>query len=213
MQFKERRVRLAVHESCARRRPKTTGMKIVVMPSLFRRRCDNRPGRTPMDDKKPKVKSEADAELERSILAERKFTLEEAIGRMAGPGCMKGASPITRHEQAAAEIQEYLGKRLTDSAGALCTVLLRQVRESEMLLADLDRPFVVLDAWVRRVLDSEYRLKDLVREVDMEWGRSFGERPLFEVEGRSPSPDDPYTIDSVRKALVQLLELLAAPTK
>lgn len=42
------------------------------------------------------TRSEADAELEREIRKERKFTLEEAIGRMIGPGGMKGASPITR---------------------------------------------------------------------------------------------------------------------
>jgi len=43
-----------------------------------------------------KSRSEADAELEREILKERKFTLAEAIGRLAGPGAMKGESPIPR---------------------------------------------------------------------------------------------------------------------
>ena len=41
-------------------------------------------------------RSEADDELEREILKERKFTLAEAIGRLAGPGAMKGESPV-RH--------------------------------------------------------------------------------------------------------------------
>ncbi len=33
--------------------------------------------------------TDADAELEREIRNARKFTLAEAIGRMAGPGAMK----------------------------------------------------------------------------------------------------------------------------
>ena len=37
------------------------------------------------DDKQPKQRSKADAELEREIREGRKFTLEEAIARMAGP--------------------------------------------------------------------------------------------------------------------------------
>jgi len=35
-------------------------------------------------------------ELEREIRQGRKFSLEEAIGRLAGPGAMKGESPIAR---------------------------------------------------------------------------------------------------------------------
>ena len=38
--------------------------------------------------------SEADIELEREIRRDRKFALSEAIGRSAGPGAMKGASPV-----------------------------------------------------------------------------------------------------------------------
>ena len=49
-----------------------------------------------MSDNPSKPSAESDAKLERQIRAERKFTLEEAIGRMAGPGSMKGASPVTR---------------------------------------------------------------------------------------------------------------------
>lgn len=46
------------------------------------------------DDKQPNVRSEADAELEREIRKNRKFTLEEGIMRSAGPGMMKGESPV-----------------------------------------------------------------------------------------------------------------------
>jgi hypothetical protein len=167
----------------------------------------------PRPGSKP-AKSEADAALEREIRAERKFTLSEAIGRMAGPGAMKGASPVTRKQQAAAEIQECLDRHLPDDAGgggALGCVLLRQVTESERLLAGLDEPpLAVLAGCVRQLLGSECRLKELVREADVEWARTFDERPRFERDGCAPAPDDPYTLESVRAALKNLVESLPA---
>src|SRR5262249_40097060 len=134
----------------------------------------------------------------------------EAIGRLAGPGMMKGVSPVTRKQQAAAEIQEYLSRHLADTAGVLSGILLRQVTEGELLLAALDQPLVVLAVHVRRVLDSEYCLKERVREADVEWGRVSGERPRFEKDGSPPAPDDPYTFESVRTALTQLAGGLTA---
>src|SRR5262245_49246617 len=105
-----------------------------------------------MSEDHPEPTSKTDADLEREIRAERKFTLSEAIGRMAGPGAMKGVSPVTLREQAAAEIQEYLGAHLEDRGGVLCGVLLRDVAESDALLADLEHPLVVLAVHVQGVL-------------------------------------------------------------
>ena len=163
-----------------------------------------------MGEEKPKQRSEADAELEREIRAERKFSLSEAIGRLAGPGAMKGVSPVTRTQQAAVEIQEYLNRHLTDTGGVLSGVLLRRVEASELLLKAPDQPLVVLVDYVRRVLESAYGLSELVREADVEWGRVFGERPRFEKEGCPPAADDPYTHESVRTALTRLIEELTA---
>ena len=163
-----------------------------------------------MSDEQSKRPSEADAELERQIRADRKFTLSEAIGRLAGPGAMKGVSPVDRKQQAVAEIQEYISRHLADAAGALSGVLLRNVQESELLLKGFDQPLAVLDGYVRLVLGSEYALKELVREADVEWGRVFGERPRFDQEGRPPAPDDPYTLESARTALTQLADGLTA---
>jgi hypothetical protein len=157
-----------------------------------------------MSDDHPNPSTAADAELERDILAERKFTLSEAIGRLAGPGMMKGVSPVTSQQQAVAEIQEYLDRHLVDAAGGLSGVLLRQVKESELLLDGFDQPLIVLTGYVRQVLGSEYALKELVREADVEWGRVFGERPCFARDGAPPAPDDPYTVESVRTALTRL---------
>src|SRR5687767_4264090 len=92
----------------------------------------------------PQRSSEADAELEREIRNERRFSLTEAIGRLAGPGSMKGASPIARRQQVETEIHACLNRHLSDAAGALHTVLLRQMKASELLLNNVDQPQVVL---------------------------------------------------------------------
>ena len=160
-----------------------------------------------MSGDNPDRSTEADADLQREIRAERKFTLSEAIGRMAGPGMMKGVSPVSGMQQAVAEIQSYLSRH---SEGGLPRVFLRHVKESELLLRGFNQPLVVLADCVQKVLNSEYLLKELVREADVEWRREFGERPYFEKDGCPPHPDDPYTLESVRAALTQLARALAA---
>jgi hypothetical protein len=162
-----------------------------------------------MSDHQEPQRSEADAELEREIRKGRKFTLTEAIGRMAGPGAMKGESPITRMQQAGVEIENWLTSHLADAGGGLQLVLLRGVNESELLLNNFDQPLVVLASYCRQILASDYLLKELVRDADVEWGRVLGERPHFEEEGSPPDPDDRYTVDSVRKTLSALLKQLA----
>jgi hypothetical protein len=162
-----------------------------------------------MSDNQKSRRSEADAQLEREIRNERKFTLEEAIGRLAGPGALKGESPIARKTQAAVEIETWLGRHLTDAAGALHVVLFRRVRESELLLKNYEQPLVVLAAYCQQVLDSEYSLRELVRESDAECARIFGERPYFDQEGSPPHPDDCYTVESVRSDLSELIKQLA----
>ena len=163
-----------------------------------------------MSDDKDTQHSGADAELEWEVCKGRKFTLAEAIGRMAGPGARKGASPVTRKQQAEAEIDDWLRHHLSAGNGELQVVLLRGVKESELLLNNFDQPLVVLAAFCRQALDSDYLLKELVREADVEWGRVQGEQPYFEREGSPPDPDDPYTLESVRKTLAGLIEQLGA---
>lgn len=161
-----------------------------------------------MSDQQDKPRSESDAELEREIRRERKFSLQEAIGRMAGPGAMKGESPITRLQQVETEIALWLRTHLHD-AGEMGVVLHRDIKESELLLKNLDQPpLVVLARHCQRVLDSDYLLAELVRNADVEWGRTMGERPHFEKEGTAADPDDPYTIESVRNTLSGLLNEL-----
>lgn len=163
-----------------------------------------------MSDNKDTQRPDADAELEREIRKGRKFTLAEAIGRMAGPGAMKGVSPVTGKQQADVEIENWVRDHMSASNGELQVVLLRAVKGSELLLHHFDQPLVVLAAICQRVLDSDYLLKELVREADIEWGRVQGERPHFEREGSPPDPNDPYTFESVRKTLAGLIGQLGA---
>jgi hypothetical protein len=158
--------------------------------------------------KQPGQRSEADAALEREIRSERKFTLTEAIGRLAGPGSMKGASPVTRARQIVSEIETWLRQNLADSQGALLTVLVEQIRASDLLQNPSEEALTVLSRFCRRTLDSQYQLTELVRSADIEWGRAFGERPRLERPGRATAPDDPYTLESVRRDLSGLLERL-----
>jgi hypothetical protein len=162
-----------------------------------------------MSDDQEAQRRDSAADLEREILAGRKFSLEEAIARLVGPGGMKGESPVARLEQAGVEIQSWLRSHVADAGGALEVVLHRRVKGSDLFLNDFDQPLVVLASYCQRILGSDYLLEDLVRDVDVEWGRMMDERPLFERHGSSCDPNDPYTVDSVRAEVTQLLAQLA----
>ena len=165
-----------------------------------------------MSDDQAKQRSKADAELEREIRFERKFNAAEAIARAAGPGAMKGASAISRVQQVETEIWTWLGGNLTDSTGVLQVVLHRHLKGSTLLLDNLDQPFVAVARHCEQLVTSEYRLQELVREADVEWGQRMEERPHFNREGAQPHPDDPYTRDSVRTALDELLRQISEAT-
>src|SRR5687768_3253777 len=105
-----------------------------------------------MSDNQDTQRSEPDAELAREILEGRKFTLEEAIARMAGPGSMKGASPIPRMQQAEIEIGAWLRTHLADAGAALEVVLNRQIKGSDLLLDNFEEPLDVLASFCQRVL-------------------------------------------------------------
>jgi hypothetical protein len=155
-----------------------------------------------------KQPSAADADLEREIRKERKFSIQEAIGRMAGPGAMKGESPIARLEQAEVEIENWLRHNMPPGNGELEVVLFRRVKESEILLRNFEKPLFGLSTCCKQILESDYRLRELVRDADVEWGRVFGEHPYFDREGSPAAPDDPYTVESVREALSALVKKL-----
>jgi hypothetical protein len=159
------------------------------------------------EEQKPSKAGKADtsdAEIEREIRSRRKFSLAEAIGRSAGD-LMKGASPVTRKQQAEFEIEELIDHHLEDAEGAISVVLLRRVKASEALLDSYDTPSAALVQVLQDLLGSEDTLRRFVVKVDAEWGHIYLERPHFETDTRPPDADDPYTRDSVRKALTGLL--------
>lgn len=162
-----------------------------------------------MSEKPDTNSADGSEEIEREIRRNRKFSLNEAIGQIAGGDFMKGGSPVTRKRQAELEIDEYLRRHLVDSGGVLRSVLSRHLGES-LLSRDYDQPLAVLGEYIGRILTSEDLLEEFVREADAEWGRVQNERPYFQVPGGPADRDDPYTIDSVRLALFQLRERLAS---
>src|SRR5215472_7560205 len=104
-----------------------------------------------MSDDQDKQRSEADAELEREIRQGRKFTAQEAMGRMIGPGAMKGGSAIPRKQEAETAIGTWLRSNLTDSTGALQALLHRRLKESTLLLHNLDQPLLALADYCQQV--------------------------------------------------------------
>lgn len=150
----------------------------------------------------------ADRELEQEIRQGRKFTAKEAVARLAGPGALKGASPVSAVQQAEMEIGAWLKAHAPDPAGALQVVLHRQLKGSEELLNRLDRPLAVLADHCQCALESGHLLSELVREADVEWGRAMDERPYFERAGSPQHPDDPYSLETVRKALQEAVAKL-----
>ena len=148
--------------------------------------------------------------IEQELRQTRKFTPEEALARMAGPGAMKGASPVSPIQQAETEVSNWLRDNLDDPTGALQVQLHRHIKGSATLLNNLDRPLAALGEYLRRIGESEAVLEEVVREADVEWGRRMDERPHFEREGAAANPEDPYTVQGVRKLLTEALEKLPA---
>ena len=161
-----------------------------------------------MNDEVDKNHSETGADLDPEIRKGRKFTPQEALARLAGPGAMKGASPVSPVIQAETEIGNWLRSHVSDPVGALHFVLQRNLKGSELLLENLAQPLTGLVDYCRSVLASDFLLDELVRETDVEWGQRMDERPHFEREGIPLNPGDPYTAESVRLTLSEVVDQL-----
>ena len=151
---------------------------------------------------------EADAQIEREIRQGRKLTAVDLMSHLAGPGAMKGASPVSPVQQAETEIATWLGTNLDDAGGALKAVLHRHLKGSALLYNHLDRPLAALASYCRSLVAADRLLREIVGEADVEWGRQMAERPHFERDGAAPHPDDPYTFEGVRRTLDKALRLL-----
>ena len=87
-------------------------------------------------------------------------------------------------------------------------LLQRNLKGNQLLLDNLEQPLIALCEYCRRLLYSDYLLKELVRQADVEWGQRMDEQPLFEREGLPSLPGDPYTLESVRGTLSEIVSQL-----
>ncbi len=142
------------------------------------------------------------------ILRGRAFSLAEALTRQAG-GALKGASPISAHDQAVFALRSYLENHLVDPEGSLRDTLIARVADNQPLVAK-HRGNIrkILATLLDQALANDDALAELVRETDTRWGRMYSERPYFEHEDQPADPNDPYTLVTVRHFLTRLQRTL-----
>lgn len=147
-------------------------------------------------------------EVLQEILAGRKFSLAELIGREGG-SFMKGESPVPKLLQVKTEINFLIDQNLTDSSGALKAVLQTLIAADEIFVSrHLDSPLNALKEFLEMITQSSELFYELVRQVDFKWGQIYRERPYFQQPGQAPHPDDEYTHESVHRQLINLLNAL-----
>ncbi len=148
-------------------------------------------------------------EIRRDImLAGREFTLADVIGQEGG-SFMKGESPVPKLVQVKTEINTLISQNLQDVSGILQAVLYRWVDEDTARISKhLDSPLQALLGLLKSILDNPPILYELVRQVDMLWGKINNERPYFQRPGQQPHPDDEYTHESVYQQLFELTRCL-----
>ncbi len=157
--------------------------------------------------------AEADKDREREIQQElrlaRRFTLADAIGQQAG-NFMKGESPVPRMVQVRTEIVTLLRDYVSDSSGALQTVLQNWIAADESRISrHLNHPASAILEALQAILQSPDTLYELVRQADVKWGEMYDERPYFQRPGQTAHPEDEYTHDSVRQSLEDCLHHLS----
>lgn len=154
--------------------------------------------------------SDRDRQIFLEAIAGRERTLADVIGQ-AGGDFLKGESPVPRLIQRKTELKLFANDHLQDSEGALLSVLQTRIDEADALISEhLELPLIALTTMVEQVLDNSALLTEIVRQADFRWGQIYGERPHFEIPGKPPHPDDPYTITSVTAQLKNLLWAIAA---
>lgn len=147
-------------------------------------------------------------EIRKEILAGRQFSLAEVIGREGG-SFLKGESPVPKLLQAKAEINLFIDRNLADSSGALKAVLQTLVASDEAYVSrHLNSPLKALREFLEMLIHNPQLLYEFVKQVDVQWGQLFGERPYFQEPGQTPHPGDEYTHESVHQQLVELLDRL-----
>jgi hypothetical protein len=149
---------------------------------------------------------DASAEITRDIRARREFSLAGALAGQDDGGNLAGASPVAAQQQFAFALAQWLLEAVPGAEGSLRHVLTREIAGRVDLIGDdPDSPQGAVAAWLKEMLPRPAVLRDLVREVDAEWGRRQTETPRFEKVGQPPAADDPYTVAGVTETLRTLL--------
>lgn len=143
---------------------------------------------------------EQEENLQKDILSDRKYSLAEAIGREGG-SFLKGESPVPKLVQVTTEVNLFIDKNLSDSSGALQSVLKRWIKSDPLLSEHLESPLKGLDKILEKILTQKGLFYEMVREADVKWGQMYQERPYFQKPGEPPHPEDEYTHESVRNKL------------
>ena len=152
----------------------------------------------------------AQPDIQQELRLSRPFSLADVIGQEAG-SFMKGESPVPKLMQLRGEALQGLKEHLTDRHGALQSVLQRWLAADETRLSrHLEAPINALKDLLESILASPETLYELVRQTDVTWGHLYDERPHFQRPGQAAHPDDEYTHESVRLALVDCLQRLRA---
>jgi len=147
--------------------------------------------------------------LEREIRTNRKFTLAEAIGREGG-SFMKGESSIPRPLRATTRINQFITTHTQDPAGAFATTLSSWVTNDIRVSRQLDTPLVALNQVIESTLKEPTSFIEFFRQVAIAQSKLTGDRPYFQQLNQPPHPEADHTHDSIRAALVQLLQDLSA---
>lgn len=152
----------------------------------------------------------ANREIQKEVLADRRFSLAEVIGREGGD-FLKGDSPVPKLVQVATEISLFVNQNVQDSAGVVQAILDNWVKADQVRLSRyLDRPLGALEEILESIVNHPDLLYEFVRHIDMKWGEINDERPHFQRPGQPPHPDDPYTHESVHHQLSDLLDRVRA---
>ncbi|MGB3787546.1 MAG: hypothetical protein WA949_06020 [Phormidesmis sp.] len=142
-------------------------------------------------------------ELQREILAERKFSLAEAIGREGG-SFMKGESAVPRPLRAANAIRQFIATRSSDPASALATELYTWSIADIRVSRQLDAPLVALSQIIESLLTEPTAFYEFARRVAIAQSKLTGDRPHFQQPNQPPAPEADYTHDSIKQYLLDI---------
>ncbi|MEM9161549.1 MAG: hypothetical protein AAGC54_00575, partial [Cyanobacteria bacterium P01_F01_bin.4] len=90
----------------------------------------------------------------------------------------------------------------------LDSVLKTWVKTDVRMSQHLDEPLTALRKILTSIIDSEETLSEFSRQVNVQWGEIYGERPHFQALGQPPHPQTAYPHATVRETLLNLLEAL-----